>query len=98
MANGANGQGARRSKSQWLALFEAHERSGLSQLQFCREHQTSTAAFYNARSRYEWTTREGEAVAHADFVSVSAPADDDTRGSDIELSVAADVVLRLRRP
>ena len=42
----------RRSKSDWLALFEAQAQSGLSQRRFCEAQGVSLKAFANARSRY----------------------------------------------
>ncbi len=97
MASGLNDERVRRSRSDWLALFEAQRRSGLSQQRFCRQQGISTSAFYNARSRYEWNAPEGEAVSVEDFVSLSVPQARGTPGWDIELSLGGDVVLRLRR-
>ncbi|MCB1740053.1 MAG: IS66 family insertion sequence element accessory protein TnpB [Gammaproteobacteria bacterium] len=87
----------RRSKAEWLSLFQAQASSGLSQLQFCRQQGISTAAFYNARSRYAQPSDAGRSVQSDDFVALTLPTASEDRGWDIELLLGGDVVLRLRR-
>ena len=99
MSEGINGRRVRRSKSEWLALFQEQRRSGLSQLEFCRAHHISTAAFYNARSRLQRaeSAMATESAALKEFLPLMLSEPTDTGGWDIELSLGGDVVLRIRR-
>lgn len=43
----------RKTKSQWLALFEEQNQSGLSVAQFCKKKQLSEAYFYLKRKKLQ---------------------------------------------
>ena len=87
----------RRSKSDWLALFEAHAQSGLSQRRFCEAQGVSLKAFANARSRYR--EESGVGVRSNDFVPLvlSSPSAARAETVEVELSLGGEVVLRVVR-
>ncbi len=89
----------RRSKAQWLALFEAQADSDLSVEHFCDVRGLSVAAFRHAQTRYNEraATSMLAALQREEFVELALPAPVHTGGWDIELALGADVVLRLRR-
>lgn len=88
-----------RRRQAWYALMERFEASEQSVCAFCRAEGITQSSFYYWRKRYRQTT----APASAPFIEVgtlggtqSAPAAADG-GWEVELSLGADVVLRLRR-
>lgn len=40
-----------RTPDEWRELLDAQQRSGLNQSQFCKRHQISRSAFFNAKAR-----------------------------------------------
>ncbi len=44
----------KRSKQQWFELFEAHEQSGLSAADFCRQHQLCAKYFSLRKQQLGW--------------------------------------------
>lgn len=48
----------RKTKSQWLALFEEQKQSGLSIAKFCQQKQLSEAYFYLKRKKLQ--SQDGE--------------------------------------
>jgi hypothetical protein len=88
---------ARRSKSDWLALFDAQAQSGLSQRRFCAAQGVSFKAFANARSRYREESSAG--VRSNDFVPLvlSPPGAERRDALEVELSLGGEVVLRIVR-
>ncbi|PNM26011.1 hypothetical protein A6J66_001110 [Yersinia enterocolitica] len=40
-----------RTPDEWRELLDAQQRSGLNQTQFCKRHQISRSAFFNAKDR-----------------------------------------------
>ena len=52
----------RRTKEQWQALFEAHEKSGLSATAFCKEHSLNPKYFSLRRKQlHSVASQEGRA-------------------------------------
>ena len=51
------------SKVDWMHMFEEQESSNLSISQYCKLHDISDKAFYNARSRYKKTVETPSLVA-----------------------------------
>jgi len=100
MSEQVNGQRIRRSKADWLALFEQQDQSGLSQLQFCKQHHIAVGAFYNARCRFARQSPVESPVRSPqdEFLSLTLPCPSGPVGWDIELSLGGEVVLRIRRP
>lgn len=98
MSTRVMGHRVRRSQGDWLALFDAQARSGLSQLRFCEQHGVSTSAFYNAKSRIEHKAGAARSPTPDDFLALSLPSHADADGWDIELCLGGEVVLRIRRP
>lgn len=49
---------ARRSKQEWFALFEAHEKSGISAAEFCREHQLCAKYFSLRKQQLGWALQQ----------------------------------------
>ena len=102
--------GRRRSRSlaQWQALFAEQADSGLSQYGFCQSRGVSTSAFYNAKARLKNTdaVRRKNIRAHAmapvsEFIAVSVEptvsSQEREPAWEVELTLGAGVVLRIRR-
>lgn len=53
----------RRGVNTWLALFERQEQSGLSAVEFCRQHQINIQTFYARRSDI-WLQRTNNKFVH----------------------------------
>ena len=98
MSTRVTGHRVRRSPADWLALFDDQARSGLSQLRFCEQHDISTSAFYNAKSRIEHKAGAARSPTPDDFLALTLPSQRDASGWDIELCLGSEVVLRIRRP
>ena len=47
-----------RSDSQWLALFEKHESSGLSAAQFCRDEKLCAKYFSKRKQQLSWPSSQ----------------------------------------
>ena len=45
----------KRSQQQWFELFDAHEQSGLSAAEFCRQHQLCAKYFSLRKRQLGWT-------------------------------------------
>jgi hypothetical protein len=95
--------GRRRSRSlaQWQALFAEQADSGLSQYGFCQSRGVSTSAFYNAKARLK-NTEAGHAMAPvSEFIAVSVEptvsSQEREPAWEVELTLGAGVVLRIRR-
>ena len=97
MSEGVGPVRARRSKNDWLALFEAQAQSGLSQRRFCEAQGVSLKAFVNARTRYRESLSAG--VRSNDFVPLVLSSPRAERGDmvEVELSLGGEVVLRVVR-
>ena len=83
----------RRSVGEWTALLAEQVESGLSQRAFCELRGVSMSSFYNAKSRAKALTVESE------FIEVSCspePSESAVSGWDVELTLGAGVVLRMR--
>ena len=90
-------RGARRSREQWAALLAEQAQSGLSREAFCSSRGLVLSTFANAKRRL----REAADTAGSgeDFValSVESPTPQSVAPAwDVELSLGADVVLRIR--
>lgn len=86
---------ARRSREQWAALFAEQADSGLSQTAFCASRGIVVSTFTNAKRRLDVS---GGHADH-DFVALSMDGSttrDVTPAWNIELSLGAEVVLRIR--
>ena len=97
MSTGFVRRRVRRDRADWLALFEAQARSGLSQQKFCKRQGVSASAFYNAKSRYRPKALALSDSSVSEFVAVELPAQCATTGWDVELALGDDVVLRIRK-
>ncbi len=93
-------RGRGRSLGQWQALFAEQADSGLSQQAFCESRGLSTSAFYQAKSRMKSNGALPVGAGVSEFIAVSfdsAPPSESTPVWDVELTLGAGVVLRLRR-
>lgn len=94
-------RGRGRSLEQWKALFAEQAASGVSQQAFCRARGLSTSAFYQAKSRMKTSGAMPVAAAVSEFIAVSVdsapPMSESPPAWDVELTLGAGVVLRLRR-
>ena len=62
---------ARRTQSDWLALFQAFEQSGLTQAAFCAQHDIN-ATYFSSRRTQLLVTRQSTAFVTAVPEQVSA--------------------------
>jgi len=88
---------ARRSRGQWAALLAEQAESGLTREAFCASRGLVLSTFANARRRMRETP--DTAGSGEEFVALSMdPSTTQAVVSawDIELSLGADVVLRIR--
>ena len=91
----------RRSPSQWQVIIDQFERSGQSQSVFCAEQSLALSSFHRWRQRLARLSRPS-ACHDADFIELSdletpVPAPPFPSAHwDVELQLAADVILRLR--
>lgn len=81
----------KRTKEEWLKIFHDQKESGSNITQYCKAHQISVDAFFNARSRFSTKAKEQD----LSFVPVSV---DETSSyslqftfNDIKLSFDEDV-------
>ena len=87
-----------RSRSQWKALLEEFNTSGLSKTAFCKEHRIATS------SLYRWQQILSQDACDTDFIDVTGPLSitpaAPVHGLDnnwqVELELGAGIVLRLR--
>ena len=88
-----------RSRSQWKALLEEFNASGLSKSAFCKRHRIATS------SLYRWQQLFSQDSGDADFVdvteplsstSVAPPFHERDKSWQVELELGAGIVLRLR--
>lgn len=104
---GSTTKRSRRSRAQWQTLIERAERCPLGIAAFCQSEGISTASFYAWRRRLRGASH-GDALpdpAAATLAGAPAFLDLGTLGTgegaarpwQIELTLGADVVLRLRR-
>ena len=95
--------GRRRSRSvaQWQTLFVEQAASGLTQQAFCRSRGLSSSAFYNAKARLKKIDAGHVMTSMPEFIAVSVEptprAQERERAWDVELTLGAGVVLRVRR-
>ena len=89
----------RRTRAQWTELLKQYRASGQTQTAFCEAHRVPISSFTRALRRAR--DAPGDTLTDDDFVPVSLEELPSTVTSqtvwDIELSLGADVVLRLRR-
>jgi len=82
---------ARRSSQQWQQIIEQQEASGLSVVDFCKQHQLNSKYFYARRRNGLMKKQRNLAVP---FIKVSkAPADNSAMAlqvGDIRLSLPTD--------
>lgn len=78
----------RRDRAEWQRLVAEYEQSGLTRKAFC------AARGLRVSSLGYWRTRLGRAAADTGFVELPAPGGN---GWEVELSLGAGLVLRLRR-
>ena len=77
-----------RSATEWTAIMEDFERSGLSRREFCESRGLSLKTFGN------WRHRLGATGGTGSFVELAPPV---MSGWDVELELGDGVVLRVRR-
>jgi len=58
-----------RTPDEWREMLDAQQRSGLNQSQFCKRHQISRSAFFNAKARL---SAQAKSPLPA-FIAVSPP-------------------------
>jgi hypothetical protein len=66
-----------RSPDEWRELLDAQQRSGLNQSQFCKRHQISRSAFFNAKARLAQQTNSPTPA----FIAVSAPKQESSQAA-----------------
>ena len=83
----------RRSKSEWFELFEAHEQSGLTAAEFCRQHQLCAKYFSLRKQQLGWPTKPANALLPVVIESEKVRVPDSLRLTlgDIALSIPGDV-------
>ena len=84
----------RRNAAQWERLFAEQEGSGLSQRAFCGKRAVSYSSFCNWKRRLAAGDSGGE--LDAGFIEVALEPSP-TQQWEVELSLGAGVVLRVRR-
>lgn len=81
----------RRTESEWRAIVARYERSGMSELAFCRKANLSRQVFR------QWRRRPAErSDASSDFVEwvVLEVVEDRSAGTEFELTLPGGIVLR----
>jgi hypothetical protein len=80
----------RRTESEWREIVSRYERSGMSELVFCKKAKVSRHVFR------QWKRRLAERDAPADFVQWVVPEvlEGSVPGTQFELSLPGGVVLR----
>ena len=86
---------ARRSESQWVALFAEQSRSGVSQRAFCDSRGIGYSTYDKAKRRYQCDLGSGPQSLERDFVSLTRESTTPERW-EVELSVGSGVVIRIR--
>lgn len=100
MASQRKRRQARRTAEEWAVLLAEQVASGLSQAAFCTSRGLTPASFANAKRRLQ--AEDGVADGshrRDDFVALdidAQPAPPSASSWDIELSLGAQVVLRIR--
>ena len=89
------GRQARRSESQWLALFAEQAQSGLSQRAFCEGRGVGYSTYDKAKRRYHRERPSDTRSMDSDFVSLTHERAT-TEHWEVELSVGSSVVIRIR--
>ena len=88
-----------RTQSQWKALLDNYESSGLTKTVFCQQNGIASS------SLYKWQNYFADQAAKPDFIDITAPLagakpSQDTRYPDgdwqVELELGAGVILRVR--
>jgi len=82
----------RRTETEWRALIERFEKSGLSVSAFCRRAKLSRGTFVVWRRRL--AERPGSAPAFVEWVAPSAAEAEATGAGELELQLPGGVVLR----
>jgi len=88
-----------RTQQEWSALLSEQVDSGLSQRAFCEARGVSVSSFANAKRRTGAMRPNGPTPSVSEFIAVNLDntVPMTTGGSwDIELALAAGVVLRIR--
>ena len=84
---------ARRSRSQWMELVEAFDRSELGVQAFCDQHGIGCSTFRKWRQHFPKPMR---AAQHEPLIELAA-LPNASSGWDLELDLGGGVILRLRR-
>ena len=94
----SNGK-VRRSKSEWTAIFEAYEASGLSESAFCRRKKIPQSTFAKqkqrrAQRRRKPGTRRSSRVGFVELTPPGVPTPTGVGPGEFELSLPGGIVLR----
>jgi len=65
--------GKYRKKHEWTAVFEEQQRSGLSIIEFCKQHAISTTNFYKVRANIRGKTSGEPAFIKATITKDNTP-------------------------
>ncbi len=85
---------SRRSRSQWARLVSEQRESGLSQRAFCERRGLSISSFTHWRRRLQVDGDEG--INETGFIELALDPTQ-VEAWDVELTLGAGVVLRVRR-
>ncbi len=83
----------RRSPEEWAQLMIAYEESGLSQQRFCQKHGLGYSTFGKWKKRLSNPTHFPE----ADWIEMTPTEPVSPSHWDVELTLGAGMVLRIRR-
>ena len=91
MANGYWHRGRRRSRAEWSRLVDAHQSSGLSVVQYCRERRLRLSTFRVWQSRLRRSPDRAQVVpAAATFVACDVGTTAGDAGGSIEVLLQGD--------
>lgn len=85
----------RRSRAQWVELMAMYEAGGLSQREFCEQHEVAYSTFGYWRKRLRSPSLPVLAVAEP-LLELSPLTINDARDWCVELELGSGLVLRLR--
>lgn len=85
----------RRTESEWRSIFERYERSGLSELAFCRRAKLPRSSFVKWKRRLAANAADATAPAFVEWIAPEGRVEvaAETSG-EFELSLPGGVVLR----
>lgn len=87
---------ARRAPADWKRIIDDQKQSGLSQENYCRQHNVGYSSFHHWKAKLANANRSMPA-GEANFIELPLLASASALGWDIELDLGYGIVLRMRR-